>query len=138
MVLGKDENKATEALADIFGKDLNGLKGIIAAAAVSEGFKILGPVLNELNFVVNVDIEGEYKKEGFEPKVKAEIKIGRDIDKVIELKKLEFDIEQIKMKTQLDMYDRMEKQRLSQRDMEKTPIDVNDGSANFPDHNKKD
>lgn len=57
-----------------------------------EAMPTLAPLFKELDFVIEVDLDGQYLKEGFEPHVHAKIKIGRDTNKATEMKKAEDDI----------------------------------------------
>lgn len=56
---------------------------------LAENLPALLPLFKELDFIIEIDIEGESKKEGFEPTIKAKIKIARNITDVIKVKEAE-------------------------------------------------
>ena len=56
---------------------------------LAENLPALLPLFKELDFIIEIDIEGESKKEGFEPTIRAKIKIARNITDVIKVKEAE-------------------------------------------------
>lgn len=59
----------------------------------------MSDLLKDLNFVVNCEIEGEQRGERFEPKVKVNIHVARDMDKVISRKMVDAKIRKEEFET---------------------------------------
>lgn len=55
-----------------------------------EVLKALAPIIDQLNFSINITLEGQYKDGKIDPKVKADISLERDIEQVTELAKVRF------------------------------------------------
>lgn len=56
-----------------------------------EAMPALLPLFKELDFTVDIELDGELKKEGFEPKMHVKIKVGRDSTKSLNFEKLKLD-----------------------------------------------